>query len=102
MPVQETETLMSSEPQIPGDPHRNAIDSTEANPFEDFRNLLRGHLSGAFIPNGHQTLVGLLDIINEQDKKQTTEILQRMTEKRGLEAAENKSNRQLLINLLTS
>ena len=85
----ETATTISAEDEFP------------INPFADFNHLLRGHLSGAPLPNGKKDLTHLCSLISKKDEQQTMRIIQNASSLRPVDLSKAKTSQKALELLLT-
>ena len=69
-------------------------------PFADFHNLLKGHLSGAFIPDGYNALLKLAEGLKEHDEAALLKIIHKVSRNRRVDLSASQTSITALKTLL--
>lgn len=68
--------------------------------FADFNDQLRGHLSGASMPNGKKDLADLCSFISNMDEAQVLQIIRNASSLRSVDLSKAKTSKKALELLL--
>ena len=80
----------------------SSADEGDMNPFGDFDHQLRGHLTGAPIPNGRAVLLDLLTFISDLDEELSFDLVAEAAQTYGVDVSTAANSRAALEILLPS